>query len=295
MKYPVSMTAFGRGEQAAGNIGWTVEIKSVNHRFSDIRLKIPRQYAGLEEKIKKEITPCYSRGHIEVLVTPAPNLTEAKALAVNLPLARQYFNCLTEITRDLGLPPAGTELALVANYPGVILAGDAVEDLETIWEVLRQALQQALALTQDMREREGLSLKNDLLARLDLLAAARERIGARIPELTEQKKAVLEERIGKLAADVEIDPGRLAQEIAILADKADVTEELVRLGSHIEQFRHFLEQQEPVGRRLDFLLQELLREINTMASKISDAAIAHQVVELKNELEKMREQVQNLE
>lgn len=295
MKYPVSMTAFGRGEQAAGNIGWTVEIKSVNHRFCDIRVKIPRQYAVLEEKIKKEITPFYSRGHIEVLATPAPNLAEAKTLTVNLPLARQYFTCLTEIKNDLGLAAAGTELELVANYPNVIFAGDEVEDLEATWEVLRQALQQALELTQDMREREGLSLKNDLLSRLDILAATRERISDKIPELTGQKQAALEERIAKLVSDVEIDPGRLAQEIAILADKADVTEELVRLGSHIDQFRHFLEQQEPVGRRLDFLLQEFLREINTMASKISDVAIAHQAVELKNELEKMREQVQNLE
>ena len=295
MKYPVSMTAFGRGEQAAGNIGWTVEIKSVNHRFCDIRVKIPRQYAVLEEKIKKEITPFYSRGHIEVLATPAPNLAEAKTLTVNLPLARQYFTCLTEIKNDLGLASAGTELELVANYPNVIFAGDEVEDLEATWEVLRQALQQALELTQDMREREGLSLKNDLLSRLDILGATRERISDKIPELTGQKQAALEERIAKLVSDVEIDPGRLAQEIAILADKADVTEELVRLGSHIDQFRHFLEQQEPVGRRLDFLLQEFLREINTMASKISDVAIAHQAVELKNELEKMREQVQNLE
>jgi uncharacterized protein (TIGR00255 family) len=295
MKYPVSMTAFGRGEQAAGNIGWTVEIKSVNHRFCDIRLKIPRQYAVLEEKIKKEIIPFYSRGHIDVLATPAPNLAEAKTLTVNLPLARQYYSCLCEIKNDLGLTAAGTELALVAAYPNVIFAGDEVEDLEATWEVLRQALQQALALTQDMREREGLSLKNDLLSRLNILSATRERISDKIPELTGQKLTALEERIAKLVSDVEIDPGRLAQEIAILADKADVTEELVRLGSHIEQFRHFLDQREPVGRRLDFLLQEFLREINTMASKISDVAIAHQAVELKNELEKMREQVQNLE
>jgi uncharacterized protein (TIGR00255 family) len=146
-----------------------------------------------------------------------------------------------------------------------------------------------------MREREGLSLKNDLLTRLDFLAATKEQVKEKIPELTALKQASLQERVAKLANDIDIDPSRIVQEIAIIADKADVTEELVRLTSHIDQFRHFLEQQEPVGRRLDFLLQELLREINTMASKISDAGIAHQAVELKNELEKMREQVQNLE
>jgi len=295
MKFPISMTAFGRGEHASDNIGWTVEIKSVNHRFCDIRIKMPRQYAALEEKIKKEITPFYSRGHIEVVVTPAPNLAEAKTLGVNLPLARQYRNCLLEIKTDLDLPASGMELTLVANYPNVIYALDETEDLEAVWDILRQALLQALELTRDMREREGLSLKNDLLARLDFLASTKEQIKEKIPELTVQKHVSLQERIAKLAKDVDIDPVRIAQEIAIIADKADVTEELVRLTSHIDQFRHFLDQQEPVGRRLDFLLQELLREINTMASKISDAGIAHQAVELKNELEKMREQVQNLE
>jgi len=295
MKFPISMTSFGRGEHISGNIGWTVEIKSVNHRFCDIRIKMPRQYAALEERIKKEITPFYSRGHIEVVITPAPYLAEAKTLGVNLALARQYRNCLMELQTDLGLPAAGTELTLVANYPNVIFAADETEDLEAIWDVLRLALMQALDLTRDMREREGLSLKNDLLARLDFLSVTREKISEKIPELTAQKQTSLQERIAKLANDVDIDPGRIAQEIAIIADKADVTEELVRLTSHIDQFRHFLEQQEPVGRRLDFLLQEFLREINTMASKISDAGIAHQAVELKNELEKMREQVQNLE
>jgi uncharacterized protein (TIGR00255 family) len=295
MKFPLSMTAFGRGEHVSRDIGWTVEIKSVNHRFCDIRIKMPRQYAALEERIKKEITPFYSRGHIEVLVTPAPNLAEGKNLGVNLALARQYRNCLMEIQTDLGLPASGTELALVANYPNVIYATDEAEDLEAIWDSLRQALLLALELTLDMREREGQSLKNDLLARLDFLSATKEQIKERIPELTGQRQTSLQERVAKLASDVEIDPTRLAQEIAIMADKADVTEELVRLSSHIDQFRHFLDQQEPVGRRLDFLLQEFLREINTMASKISDAGIAHQAVELKNELEKMREQVQNLE
>lgn len=295
MKYPVSMTAFGRGELLTAAGGWTVEIRSVNHRFSDIRVKIPRQFAALEEKVKKEISRFYSRGHIEVVITPAAAISEAKTLAVNLHLARQYHDCLKEIKQHLQLPSSSHEIDLIAAYPNVIVSGEEERNFEQEWLVLRQALGEALELTGEMRQREGESLKKDLLERLDLLAEVRKQIGERIPELTAQKQEALRERVTKIAAEVDLEPSRLAQEIALIADKADVTEELVRLTSHIDQFRHFLGKAEPVGRRLDFLLQEFLREINTMASKISDATIAHQAVELKNEVEKMREQVQNLE
>ncbi|MFZ5766402.1 MAG: YicC/YloC family endoribonuclease [Thermodesulfobacteriota bacterium] len=295
MRYPASMTAFGRGEQLTATGGWTVEIRSVNHRFSDIRVKIPRQFTALEERIKKEITLSYSRGHIEVVLTPANGLTEGKNIAVNLPLARRYHDCLKAITSNLLLPASSHPLDLIAAFPGVIMTDEEERDVEQEWPLVLQALQEALRLTDDMRLREGLALKNDLLQRLDFLSGIKRQIEKRIPVLTAQKQEALRERVARLAADIEIDPSRLAQEIALLADKADVTEELVRLASHIDQFRHFLELQEPVGRRLDFLLQEFLREINTMASKISDATVAHQAVELKNEVEKMREQVQNLE
>lgn len=295
MKYPASMTAFGRGEQLTPTCGWTVEIRSVNHRFSDIRIKIPRQFAGLEEKVKKEICLFYSRGHIEVVITPAPSIVDSKTLTVNLPLARQYRDRLKEIKQELMLPSSPNELDLIAAYPNVIISDEQEQNLDDAWSVLRQALLEALEFTGEMRQREGLSLKLDLLQRLDLLTEVGKQIAARIPELTVQRMETLRDRVAKLASEVDLDPNRLAQEIALIADKADVTEELVRLNSHIDQFRRFLEKQEPVGRRLDFLLQEFLREINTMASKISDATIAHQAVELKNEVEKMREQVQNLE
>ncbi len=295
MKYPVSMTAFGRGEHLTQTSGWTVEIRSVNHRFSDIRIKIPRQFSGLEEKVKKEIALFYSRGHIEVVITPASSISETRSLNVDLPLARQYRDCLEKIKQELLLPSSISDLDLIASYPNVIVSGEQEQNLDEEWVVLRHALQEALVLTGDMRQREGKSLKTDLLERLDLLTEVRKQIGERIPELTVQKQEALRERVLKLTSEIDIDQNRLTQEIALIADKADVTEELVRLTSHIDQFRHFLEKQEPVGRRLDFLLQEFLREINTMASKISDANIAHQAVELKNEVEKMREQVQNLE
>ncbi|MCB2181389.1 MAG: YicC family protein [Desulfobulbaceae bacterium] len=295
MNYPLSMTAFGRGEQVSDAGGWVVELRSLNHRFCDVRIKMPRQYTMLEEKIKREVTRFYSRGHVEVVITPPADIVDTKNLNVNLPLARQYHNCLLELKEELHFNSAESELSLVANYPNVITANDEHEDLDLVWDMLSKALQQSLDFAQDMREREGISLKKDLLARLDFLSTTKERIEEKIPQFTLQKQQTLQERIGKLTEGIDLDPDRIAQEIAIIADKADVTEELVRLTSHIEQFRHFLEKQEPVGRRLDFLLQEFLREINTMASKISDVGVAHQAVELKNEVEKMREQVQNLE
>ena len=295
MKYPVSMTAFGRGEFSGESGEWTVEIRSVNHRFCDIRIKQPRQYAALEEKIKKLVSASYSRAHIEVLVTPPANLADSKTMSVDIQLARQYRNCLLELRKELHIPESGHELELLANYPNIITTSEEKIDLTEVWQNLEQAVLQALDVAQDMREREGQSLKDDLLSRLYFLSSTTAQIEEKIPELVRLKHKKLQERLEKISEAVTVDPDRLAQEIALIADKSDVTEELVRLTSHIDQFHHFLEKQEPVGRRLDFLLQEFLREINTMASKISDAGIAHLSVDLKNEVEKMREQVQNLE
>ena len=295
MNYPASMTSFGRGDAADGLMGWTVEIRSVNHKFCDIRLKIPRQYAGLEEQIKKEVSGHITRGHIDVMITPSGQSAEVKELHVNHDLAQQYYKCLLELKKETNQPATNDDLSLLANFPDVIKATNKETDIEQIWPALRNTVLDALAKCQDMREREGASLKNDLMQRLQFVYDTVKKIGEKIPDLVDQKKQALKERVSKLLENSEITPERLDQEIALLADKADVTEEIVRLYSHIDQFRHFLDIQEPVGRRLDFLLQEFLREINTTASKISDASIAHLTVELKNEVEKMREQVQNLE
>lgn len=295
MNFPLSMTSFGRGEYQDNSRGWIVEIRSVNHRFSDIRIKLPRQFSALEERIKKEVLLAHGRGHVEVTATPASGNRQSKALSVNLDLARQYHDCLKSIREELLLPTSPHELDMVASFPDVISSTEQEQDLDEEWALLGPALSTALSLTTQMREREGATLKKDLLDRLDILTAVKQTIEQRIPELVAARQQTIEERLAKLTGDMEIEPTRLAQEVALIADKADVTEELVRLGSHIDQFRRFLDSREPTGRRLDFLLQEFLREINTMASKISDATIAHQAVELKNEVEKMREQVQNLE
>jgi uncharacterized protein (TIGR00255 family) len=294
MNRPLSMTSFGKGEKTANGMAWTVEIRSVNHRYCDIHLKISRRYAAIEEKIRKEVAAYYTRGHIEVAVNAAGDREEAVRLEVNLPLAREYHQGLLRIQRELSLPQP-PDLAMLASFRDIMTPAEQEEDLEAVWPGVREALIAALEQGLSMRRQEGASLRADLSERLDRFAETVGRIEAAIPDMVLKKQALLHERLDNLLAGVDIDPARLAQEVAIMADKADVTEELVRLRSHIGQFGNFLDLDEPVGRRLDFLLQEFLREINTLASKIVDAAIAHQTVELKNEIEKMREQVQNLE
>jgi len=291
----LSMTAFGRGEQVSNGRTWTVEIRSVNHRFCDIKIRLPRQYAALEEPIKKEISAAYSRGHVEVGVNCNGSEEGDYRLRSDLHLARQYFRCLHEINTDLELntPP---DLTMIAGYREVIIAESREENPEEAWSAgLEPALRGALAECLRMREAEGDHLRRDLRGRLAKIATAATTIETMVPEIQAERETALKERLSVLLKGVDLDPMRLAQEVAIMADKSDITEELVRLRSHVAQFEGFLDQNEPIGRRLDFLLQEFLREINTIGSKIANASIAHLGVELKNELEKMREQVQNLE
>ena len=292
MKRPLSMTGYGRGE-VAGARSWTVEVRSVNHKFLDLSIKIPRKYLGLEERIKKEISAYYNRGHVDVYVNPGAEAGDNIRLAPNLPLARNYYQCLEAIREDLSLE--APTLAMIQNYKEIIVAHEEEEDLEAVWPQVSEALIQALTMAQGMREQEGEALKDELRQRLQEFAKTVETIAQDVPAIVQRRTEKLKERLAVLLQGVDLDPLRLAQEVAMMADKADVTEEVVRLRSHISQFSGFLAADEPVGRRLDFLLQEFLREINTLASKISDAPTAHLTVELKTEVEKLREQIQNIE
>lgn len=293
MKRPLSMTAFGRGE-AVTSRHWIVELRSVNHRFCDIKVKVPREYGALEDKIKKEIGSLFSRGHIEVMVSVAGSGAGGAQAQVNLALASQYLACLEQLKSTFQLDGQPT-LAMLASCKDVISEEKGEEDLEAVWGGIREALLLALAACLQMRFDEGLALKCDLLERLQSFEATVTAIGSAIPGLVAKREATLKERLNALLTGGELDPVRLTQEVVILADRYDVTEELVRLKSHIQQFKAFMELDEPVGRRLDFLLQEFLREINTLSSKINDTEVIHKTVDLKNEVEKIREQVQNLE
>ena len=297
MGRPVSMTGFGRGEASSDQGSWNVELRAVNHRYLDIGMKLPRQFGGWEDRIKKEISSFHLRGRVDVYISFNGEGVESARLNADLPLARQYLTSLKELTRELAIP-GEPDLALLASYRDIITQTDteaSTEMMEMLWPVLREALGAALEECRNMRQSEGEILSRDLLQRLDTFELKIENIEQSLPGIMEKRENTLKERLDILLSGIDIDPVRLAQEVAILVDKADVSEELVRLRSHIEQFHGFLRLTEPVGRRLDFLLQEFLREVNTIASKINHAETAHMIVEMKNDLEKIREQVQNLE
>ena len=291
---PRSMTGFGRGEASDADHTWTVEIRTVNHRFLDQRVILPRAYAVLEERVKKTVVAGQDRGRVEVTLTLAGSGSAVPRLTVDMDLARQYHDCLQQLGEEFGLG-GRIKLADMVIQRDIISLQEQSPDLDQEWPLAQQAVLAAIAECTHMREQEGQTLKQDLLDRLDHFAAIVKNIETGIPQVLQQRQEELKNRVMKMLDGMDIDPMRLAQETAIMADKADVTEEVVRLASHISQFRFFLNSDEPVGRRLDFLLQEFLREVNTLASKISNAEIAHLGVEMKNEIEKLREQVQNIE
>ncbi len=297
MRNVLSMTGFGRGPANGSESIWSVELRSVNHRYLDISIKSPRRFIAWEDRIKKEVSARHSRGRIDIFISCNEDAVEGAKLKADLGLAKEYMNCLRAVADELSV--AGEpDLNMIASYREIITQVDeetGAEELEKFWPELRDAINDALEECLDMRRNEGGILQNDLQDRLSFFQKNIDKIEQSVPLIVKKKEETLKERLDNLLAGVDIDPVRLAQEVAILADKSDVSEEIVRLRSHMDQFRGFLNLDEPVGRRLDFLVQEFLREVNTIGSKINNAETAHLIVELKSDLEKIREQVQNLE
>ena len=289
-----SMTGFGRGE-ASGEAGRvTVEIKAVNHRFSEVVFRMPRQFSALEDRGRKLILSKVARGRFEVFVAWEPS-AEARAVKVDKDLALAYYNALRQIAGEIG---SNQELSLdtLARLPEVLSVQEGELTDEEIWALLEPALEQAMAGLIAMREREGAVLAADLAGRLDRIEAFRAAAARRAPQVVEEYRQRLTRRLEELLPPTSpVDPQRLAQGVALFADRADITEELQRLASHIDQFRLTLQSDDAVGRKLDLLVQELGREVNTIGSKANDAELTAAVVAAKSELEKIREQVQNLE
>ena len=289
-----SMTGYGRGELERGGRVWTAEIRCVNNRYLDLKIKLPRGYAPLEEKIRKMAAEKHMRGRVDLILSVSGDSSDLQEVKVNMTLAGGYRNALLSLSEEFSLASDLT-LQMLATYPDVLIREQKEEDLAAVWEIVSQVVSTALQSCDTMRSQEGETLAEDLMSRLQFFEKTIESIEKYIPELLEQRHNNLQERLEKLLTNFQLDPARLAQEVAIMADKTDVTEEIVRLRCHIGQFTLFLAEESGIGRKLDFLIQEFLREVNTLASKINDATVAHLTVDLKSELEKMREQVQNIE
>lgn len=288
------MTAFGRGQAQAHDGAWVVELRCVNSRFLDPHFRLPHGLAGLEDRIKKALAVRLTRGRINIAVKAAGAVEAPPRLILNKPLVHEYRRVLEELKAELGLSGDPGLGPFLANRD-LVLVEDASPDLDQLWAELEPAFRQALDEVEAMRSTEGANLAKDLAERLDLLEELFSQAAAQAPLVVENYRVKLKDRVAQIMADLEPDANRLAMEVAILADKCDVTEEAVRAQSHLGQFRESLEANEPVGRKLDFLLQELNREANTMTSKLPDAKASQLCVDIKTELERLREQVQNIE
>ena len=291
---PRSMTGFGRGEVNSEGLVWIAEVRTVNHRYLDQRVIMPRSFSGLEDRVRKIIASNHDRGRVDVSLQRLSTADSGMKMAVNVDLVRQYHSCLMKIKSELNLE-SPILLQDMLTQRDMITFQESTPDFDKEWPLIIGALDVAIGECCFMREQEGKALKDELLDRLESFSYCIEQLEEKAPQIVNTRLDDVKKRLAKIQEGVDVDPMRLAQEATILADKSDVTEEIVRLRSHISQFANFMESNEPVGRRLDFILQEFLREVNTISSKISNAEIAHMTVDLKNEIEKLREQVQNIE
>lgn len=289
-----SMTGFGRAEVQGDTKNFVAEIKSVNHRFSEIVIRMPKFYSPLEDRIRKVIQQKVVRGRIDVFISYEDVGLKNKQLKVDKDLAMDYYKSLKELAEFLDKQGDITTMD-IAGFPDIIKIEETKEDLEYLWTILQPAVAQATEQLIEMRCVEGDRLKQDLLQRVEVIGEITRNIDARSPNVVDEYKERLNARIKDLLGEIQIDETRLANEVAFFADRCSITEEIVRLKSHLEQLKESLQVSEPVGRKLDFLVQELYREINTIGSKANDLEIAAMVITAKSEVEKIREQVQNIE
>jgi len=288
-----SMTGFGRAEARGGGVAVTVELKSVNNRFRDINLRVPREYSALEPRISGLVKARFARGRIEVYVrrVAVGGNTE---IQVNKEAANEALQALQGLAADLDGVQGDVSIEFIAGLPGVLVPAEREADPTSEWTLVETAVDGAIEHLANMRDSEGRALERDLRGYLQEMKRLHAEVLTHSDGIAGRLELRLMERLNRLVGD-RVDEARLAQEAAIQADKADVAEELTRLGSHFDQFGAALDDRGPVGRRLDFLTQEMNREINTIGSKAVDAEVSGLVVEMKSQLERMREQVANVE
>jgi len=289
-----SMTGFGMGEYADSSLNIYVEIKTVNHRYRDFSIKMPRKLSPLEENMKKLISSYVTRGRVEVSVRMQSETGKGGELFYDRELAMQYSEILNMIRSDIPFAKDDISVSLIAKFPDVVTVREEDTDLDYLWECLSKAVEGACVMLDNARSVEGESLKGDFVHRIGLIDGYIREITTLSDDIPkayyEQLKKAMEEFVGGL-----INENRLATEAAVYAENCNITEELVRLSSHLKNFLKIIDSKEPSGRKLDFLLQEINREANTIASKSNSYEISTLVVEIKSELEKMREQIQNIE
>lgn len=290
-----SMTGYGRSQRQLGGWDITVEIKSVNHRYFEFSARLPRSCSYMEDRLKSLVQSRISRGKCDLfLQLAATEGNNDEVVKVNIDLAKSYIESLRKLSDETGLP-FDISLSTLSKYPDVLTSERAAIDEDELWKYVSQVADEALDGFVAMREAEGERLREDILSRLDTVLRLTEQIERQSPQTVENYRNKLYQKLQTLLADRNIDDTRILTEAAVFADRVAVDEETVRLRSHVNQYREILDCSEPVGRKLDFLTQEMNRESNTIGSKAQDAKAAAVVVELKSELEKIREQIQNIE
>jgi uncharacterized protein (TIGR00255 family) len=289
-----SMTGYGRSEVQHEHLRLTIEARSVNHRYLDIAVRAPRLYAPLETRIKQLVGTYLTRGHIDITVAQQTGSSGERALVLDQTLAQQYYRALQQLQETLHLP--GTiDLGLILSLRELLKVEEASEDLERVWACMAQGLEEALQALQRMRQQEGAVLCQDLQERVQQIARYVEAIRQRVPLVVVEYQQRLEQRVKELFQQFALEPERLSQEAILFAERTDIAEELTRLESHMQAFTRLLSETGAVGRKGEFLVQEMHREVNTIAAKSNDATISQYVIDIKSELERMREQIQNVE
>jgi uncharacterized protein (TIGR00255 family) len=289
-----SMTGFGAGRARVGDEEFSVELRSLNHKFCEVKVRLPRELSALEPVVSKQVKDRLARGAVDIFVKRQTATASGTVPVIDVALAKEYARAFRELAQALG---ASAEItwAQVATQPGVMKLEEKGIDVESATKAVHEALEQALKALEQMRQTEGESIYADLDARLKLIEGWSREVNSLAPRAVEEYRQRLSERVAELARGVAVDPQRLAQEVAMFAERTDIAEESTRLAHHLEQFRALMASSEPAGRRMDFLVQEMHREVNTTGSKSQHAEISARVVSMKAEVERIREQVQNVE
>lgn len=289
-----SMTGYGKGVSKRDGKTITIEIKTVNHRFLDCNIKLPRNFLFVEDRVKKAVSSAISRGHVDLYLTYEQSSTDEGAYTVDLELANNYLTAVRQLENGTGLANDVT-LSTLLRIGDIVTRQQSVEDEDLLAEMTLEAASEALVNLKVMREKEGQSQKADIASKLGTIEACLDRIKEFAPKVVEDYRELLNARIAEVVEPSLVDKQRLATEVALYADHCAIDEEITRLSTHISNMRSLLEATEPVGRKMDFLVQEFNRETNTIGSKANDMRITKEVLAIKNEIEKMREQAANIE